>query len=116
MSVEKAWKSDFLVRVSYDSQFVFVLGPCCRLCFDSEPSSRLGIIGLIDGKDAKQKLNDCHMRRRQVNLICKHFQRDILSEERKKILPIHALTLQYVGLPVPTKQGCNILRDSITGF
>ena len=28
--VESACKSDFLVFVSYDSKFVFVLRPCCR--------------------------------------------------------------------------------------
>ena len=40
---------------------------------------------MIDGKDAKQKRNECHMRQRQENLICNHFQQDILSEEREDL-------------------------------
>ena len=44
--VKSACKSDFLVFVSYDSQFVFVLRPCCRSiqCSASKKASYQGVM------------------------------------------------------------------------
>ena len=44
--VKSACKSDFLVGVSYDSQFVFVLRPCCRSiqCSASKKASYQGVM------------------------------------------------------------------------
>ena len=55
------------------------------------------------------------MRQRQENLICKHFQRDNLSEERKDLGRSYGHTLeysrapslQYVGPPVDSSASCS---------